>query len=1479
MKTLYTKIIILGLLSLMTTGLSFGQLAAGDIAFVQYNADGFDNFAFVVLTDISAGTIIHFTDNEPGDLGGGEGTITWTAPSGGVTPNTVVTITTTPSATTGTVTERNDLNFGSGGDGLWAFTGTSGAPSFTGTPTYIAALGNDGSANAIDTGSEGNISGTGLTEGTNAVGLAEVDNAVYNGLFSGTKTALLTAINDHTNWVGNNNINQTFNGAINCSDCSSSGPICSIAFTNLANINCNDNGTASDSTDDITSFTLNPTGVNLGTTYTVDMDGFANISTNISGPFTTDVATANYGSTTTFYLEPGSAGIGSALDALVIDDTDTNCSAIATVTDPGSCSTAVPSITLSETTLSGLDYVDGSGPSTEQSFTTEGSNLTADITITAPTNFEVSTTSGSGFGSSVTLTQSGGTVATTTIFVRLAASLAVNTYSGTLSATSTGAIQQDVSLSGEVTAPSCAGTSIAFPFTGVSGSTNLEHSSSNLPLANGDESCGTNYLIYYTTAPATDGSTNFLRSNTVDGLIESEDWGGEGNFETFAIDVSGETSVDIETFGTTTGNGFNAGGEELQWWYKLDGGAQINLGSPITGTGSLAIGPTTVDVTSVSNIIVGFTFNMNGGSDGFEDVDVRVTAPSCNISSIGLTNITCNDNGTPMDVSDDIRSFELNPTGNILGATYSVDMDGFANISTSISGPFNSDVISGISYGSGTVFYLEPGTAGDGNDLDIIVIDVNDSNCFEIDTVTDPGSCSVNPNLITIAIEDFDGTSPSWPNDIEDQTFVDPDSSDEGLFIQASTNIGSGNTAFGSDLGGESGEPTLSPFTFTFEEVFVEFFSNVVLSFDYYAFANADAGSYQVIIDGVAQPAVEFYNDPDTTPVQGTISINIGTATSIGLIIDGTLNGGGDVLELDNFKIEGVFDGDSIYEGGAWSAGIPSTLATEDFVLVREGTYTTQGDITINGILVLGDATFEVRPQDVLTIGVGAFNNGTFVFQSDATESAQLGDATGVDIRGDITVERYMSANRAFRYVSSPVGGSQTIREAWQENASTGNPDPNPGFGTHITGTQGTVGNVNPTSGLDETLSGNPSLYTFNNTQQFYEPVTTTNVTLQAGTAYALFKRGDRSANLLDNLADGETTLRASGALLTGPRSSGTDFPALSTAVEGFSLVPNPYQAKVDFNALSFSGGVNPNFLYVFDPSAPNFGDFVVLENPTDASDMFIHPGQSFFVVNDTDPLNISTPAITFNEDDKATGSTPTTTVFNEGTLAMANLELYNANYQRLDMVKFRFDANASNGVDNFDALKIVNQGENIGRLINNKLYEIERRTIPQDNEVIPLTITQYQGTQYELRLATENWDEAIEVFVQDNYLNTTTPINVDQAYSFTVDASIPESIAADRFSLVFDNTTLGVNDNAFGTNFNVYPNPIKDGFFNITTPNLNGEVNLEISNIFGQVVKSSTANADGNKVNVDAQGFSSGVYLVKLTQNNQSYTAKVIVE
>jgi gliding motility-associated-like protein len=118
-----------------------------------------------------------------------------------------------------------------------------------------------------------------------------------------------------------------------------------------------------------------------------------------------------------------------------------------------------PSITVSTASLSGFTACIGGAASSPLSFTVSGAYLSANIVITAPTQYEVSTSSGSGYGASVTLAPSGGTVSNTTIYTRLLTTSS-GTVTGNISITSTSATSKSVALSGTVS-PLAVGGSIS----------------------------------------------------------------------------------------------------------------------------------------------------------------------------------------------------------------------------------------------------------------------------------------------------------------------------------------------------------------------------------------------------------------------------------------------------------------------------------------------------------------------------------------------------------------------------------------------------------------------------------------------------------------------------------------------------------------------------------------------------------------------------------------------------------------------------------------------------------------------------------------------------------------------------------------------------------------------------------------------------------------------------------------------------------
>jgi len=135
-----------------------------------------------------------------------------------------------------------------------------------------------------------------------------------------------------------------------------------------------------------------------------------------------------------------------------------------------SVATASPTITLNPAapTLTAFTTTAGTA-SVAQTFAVTGSNLTGDVTVTAPAGFEVSK-NGTDYASSQTLTRSGGAVASTTISVRISASAVAGPIaSANVALTSTGATPANVAVSGTVAQAGAAPTVTAATIPGTFG--------------------------------------------------------------------------------------------------------------------------------------------------------------------------------------------------------------------------------------------------------------------------------------------------------------------------------------------------------------------------------------------------------------------------------------------------------------------------------------------------------------------------------------------------------------------------------------------------------------------------------------------------------------------------------------------------------------------------------------------------------------------------------------------------------------------------------------------------------------------------------------------------------------------------------------------------------------------------------------------------------------------------------------------------
>ena len=110
-----------------------------------------------------------------------------------------------------------------------------------------------------------------------------------------------------------------------------------------------------------------------------------------------------------------------------------------------------PELTVSVTELTDFRYMFGNGPSASKNFTLSGSDLTSDVTLTAPENYELSLSPDNGYFDSDEMSPVNGTIDETTIYVRLKAGLEVGNYNGNATIVS-GDITKTIALSGSVDA-------------------------------------------------------------------------------------------------------------------------------------------------------------------------------------------------------------------------------------------------------------------------------------------------------------------------------------------------------------------------------------------------------------------------------------------------------------------------------------------------------------------------------------------------------------------------------------------------------------------------------------------------------------------------------------------------------------------------------------------------------------------------------------------------------------------------------------------------------------------------------------------------------------------------------------------------------------------------------------------------------------------------------------------------------------------
>jgi uncharacterized repeat protein (TIGR02543 family) len=578
-------------------------------------------------------------------------------------------------------------------------------------------------------------------------------------------------------------------------------------------------------------------------------------------------------------------------------------------------------------------------------------------------------------------------------------------------------------------------------------------------------------------------------------------------------------------------------------------------------------------------------------------------------------------------------------------------------------------------------------------------------------------------------------------------------------------------------------------------------------------------------------------------------ALQIPTGKTLTITSGTTMTLSGDVI--NSATITGA-SGSTLILDGTTAQYLGGTKNLQAFEIDNTQGVTLQGATNVFGSLTLTDG--------VLTTG------GHLTLKSNSSGTAIVNPVgSTASVSGNVTTEQYVPAKRAYRFISPTVTTTTSIYANWQESGSS-----TAGFGTHI------AGSTTGANGFDQTLTGNASLFTFNNSNQTWSGIANTNsTTLTAGTPYRLMVRGDRTVSLATNTpTPTNTVIRATGTLFTGSKTV-TDF---NTTNGNTNFVGNPYQAPVDMGTvLNNSTNLSKTTLYIWDPKLSTRGGYTTVDISNNsatggsAARKFLQPGQGCFVVSSG-----GSASLTFTEASKST--TLTSTWRATPPMGMYDVLLYqsdslNAKAMPADGVLIYFDTIFSNDVKDEDATKFKNLDENMGIANQGKLLSIEKRNIPQNGDSIHLNITQYRDSKYTF-VVSHTGDLDIEGYILDKYLNSLTPLinNGKTEHSFTVTTGT-ETANADRFSLVFLNSS-SCFDLSRG-NCQISPNPIIAG--NEAKINLNGAnnstVEFELYSVTGSLIFKGSQKANEGEISVQMPELPAGVYSLRATANGKQFS------
>jgi hypothetical protein len=218
-------------------------------------------------------------------------------------------------------------------------------------------------------------------------------------------------------------------------------------------------------------------------------------------------------------------------------------------------------------------------------------------------------------------------------------------------------------------------------------------------------------------------------------------------------------------------------------------------------------------------------------------------------------------------------------------------------------------------------------------------------------------------------------------------------------------------------------------------------------------------------------------------------------------------------------------------------------------------------------------------------------------------------------------------------------------------------------------------------------------------------------------------------------------------------------------------------------------------------------------------------------------------------------------------------------NLNALDGLVVFFDDAFSSSVDQNDGGKLANPDEMLSTFNNGALISIEKRQHPTSADIIPLRASQYRVTDYTMVAEGTNLN-GVPAYLHDQFLQTYTEIPQSGVvnYPFNVATTNTQTTASDRFRIVYTNPLLNTNNTEW-MNFTMYPNPSKQGNFNIILPQQINNGKVTIYTTLGKEIYTQNIDAALQTTITPKQQLATGIYYVVLEFESNKSVKKLIIE